>query len=85
MDGSEVWLVAAIIILAVIMCIYYSKSKHRFTKLLFGALTGVGMLYAAHFLLAAAGITLSANLFTLSVSAILGIPGVVLLVVGIFL
>lgn len=85
MSSSEAYLVVGIIILAVIMCIYYAKSKHRFTKLLFGAVTGVGMLYAAHFLLSAAGISLSANLFTLSVSAILGIPGVILLVIGIFL
>ena len=85
MERSEIFLIIGMVILTVAMCIYYAKSRRRFTKLFFGALTGAGALYLAHLILAATGYILSMNLFTFSVAAIMGIPGVLLLTVAQFL
>lgn len=80
MNTVEIVLCAVIIILAVIMLCYYTKSKGGFGKLLFSVISGIGVLYASGYIMLALGYTLSANLLTLSVASILGIPGVLLLV-----
>ncbi|MFZ2537426.1 MAG: pro-sigmaK processing inhibitor BofA family protein [Oscillospiraceae bacterium] len=85
MDIKEVVLTISIIILAVIMLVYYSKCKRKFTKLLFGLFSGIVVLYPVQIMITAMGGSLYVNIFTLCVSAILGIPGVVLLGVASFL
>ncbi|MEG0692416.1 MAG: pro-sigmaK processing inhibitor BofA family protein [Oscillospiraceae bacterium] len=85
MDIKEIILTAGVIILAVIMIVYYSKCKRKFTKILFGLFSGVAVLYPVQILIAALGGSLYVNIFTISVSAILGIPGVVLLGIVSFL
>lgn len=85
METTELFLLGGIAILAVIMCIYYSKCRHCFAKLLFGAASGALLLFPAHWLVGALGQALSVNVFTLSVSAVLGAPGVLLLAVAAFL
>lgn len=85
MERNEIFLVIGIVILAVAMFIFYSKSSKRFTKLIFGAFTGTGSLFLAHWILTSAGYVLSMNLFTFSVAAVMGIPGVLLLSIVQFL
>lgn len=82
MQYAEGLLVAGLVLLAVIMLVYYAKSKRRFTKMFVGAMSGAALLFPAQWILAAMGAALSVNLFTVSVSVILGIPGVLLLVVS---
>lgn len=79
MRPTEGILVAGIVLLSVIMFIYYAKSRRRFTKMFFGAMSGAALLFPAHWLLSAFGAVLSVNVFTVSVSLILGAPGVLLL------
>ena len=85
METTEIFLLCGVILLAVIMCIYYSKCKHRFAKLLFGAGSGALLLFPAHWIVTALGQALAVNVFTLAVSAVLGAPGVLLLAVSAFL
>jgi len=80
MELSEGLLLAGLALLFLIMGLYYAKSERRFQKMLFGSLSGVAALYPASLAAGAAGMSLSMNLFNLTVAAILGIPGVVLLV-----
>ena len=82
---TEGMLLAGIAVLFVIMGIYYARSRHRYRKMFFGALTGVAALYPASLAMTAAGIPVAMNLFNVTVSAILGIPGVMLLLVSRFL
>ncbi len=85
MDGQEWILVAGIAILLVITCAYYSKSKKRIRKMLFGSLSGIAVLYPVQLAMSSFGYGISMNLFTVAVSAVLGIPGVVLLAASQFL
>lgn len=78
-DTGELLLALGIVILTVIMLMFYSKCRRKFSKILFGFLSGVAVLYPISFLVTALGGTLCVNIFTVSVSAVLGIPGVVLL------
>lgn len=79
MQQPEFFLVVGIIVLMVIMIYYYAKCKRRFTKLLFGAISGAGLLFPACWILNAMGYVFSVNVFTVSVSVVLGMPGVILL------
>lgn len=79
MDIKELLLAICIAILAVIMLVYYSKCKKKFSKLLFGTLSGVAVLYPIQILITSLGGILYVNLFSVCVSVILGIPGAVLL------
>ena len=79
MDINELVLTGGLILLAIVMIAYYAKCKRKFSKLLFGLFSGVLVLYPAQMMITALGGSLYVNIFTVSVSAILGIPGVVLL------
>lgn len=81
METKELILTAGVIILLVVMIGYYSKCSHKLKKLLFGSLSGVAVLYPASLIIGAMGYGLTMNLFTVSVSVLLGIPGVALLIV----
>lgn len=85
MDSGECILTVGIIILGVVMIIYYTKSKHRISKFLFGTLSGIGLLFPAQWILGALGMGFSINFFTGSVAAVLGMPGVLLLAASCFL
>lgn len=85
MEAREWFLLGGIVILFVIMGCYYARSNKKFRKMLFGTLSGVAVLYPATLIMTAFGLTLSMNLFNVAVSAILGIPGVVLIVAAQFL
>lgn len=85
MNGSEWFVVGGIVVLAVLMIMYYTKSSKRIRKLLFGSLSGVALLYPAQLVLSSMGYAISMNLFTVSTSVVLGIPGVLLLAVAQFL
>lgn len=89
MDIKEVFIIAGLFILLVIICMYYAKCKCGFLKkvcfLFFGALSGMAVLYPTQLILSHFGYAFSINLFTLSVSGILGIPGVALLVTVVLL
>ncbi len=85
MDIKEVLLTISIIAIAIIMFTYYAKCKRKFTKLLFGLFSGIAVLYPVQIMITAMGGILYVNIFTLCVSAILGIPGVVLLGIASFL
>lgn len=80
MKVFEVVLVGVIVILCVIMITYYIKSKGGVGKFIFGVGSGIATLYLASFALTSMGYILSVNLLTITVSAILGAPGVLLLV-----
>lgn len=85
MDSKEWILTLGIIILAVVMIVYYTKSKRRISKFLFGTLSGIGLLFPAQWILGALEVEFSINFFTGSVAAVLGMPGVVLLAASCFL
>lgn len=79
MDLPEMLLLGGLLLLMTIMCGYYLKSRRRIVKLLFGSLSGVALLFPAQLILNGCGVPFAMNLFTVSVSAVLGIPGVALL------
>lgn len=80
MDNMEIVITAMSIILCVIMLAYYSKCKYKLRKLILGCGSGIASLYFAHFIFNSMGGGLSINLFTCMISAALGIPGTVMLV-----
>ena len=76
---TEGMLLTGIGVLFIVMGMYYARSRRRYRKMLFGSLTGIAALYPASLAMAAAGFPVTMNLFNVTVSAILGIPGVLLL------
>ncbi|WMJ24425.1 pro-sigmaK processing inhibitor BofA family protein [Paludicola sp. MB14-C6] len=79
MSTFEIVLMISLIILFVIMCVYYSKCKHKFIKILFGFCSGIVLLYPVKLILSSFGHIIDINIITISISAILGIPGVALI------
>lgn len=79
MDITEICIVGAIIIIAIVMGAYYTKGKRRFLKVMFGVCSGIAVLYPAQFIIGLFGQSISINLLTISVSAVMGIPGVALI------
>lgn len=79
MDLFEIALLSSLIILFVLMIAYYSKCKQKIVKLLFGICSGIVLLFPVQLILASLGVNISINILTLSVSGILGIPGVILI------
>lgn len=79
MSSFELMFTASIIVLAVIMITYYTKTKKRLSKFIFGVGSGIGGLYLISMIVSNMGFQLPINLLTLTVSGILGVPGAVLL------
>lgn len=77
---TEGILIAGLIILSVIMIVYYIKSKKKVSKFLVGVGSGLGSLLVFSYILGGAGYALSLNFVTIAISAILGIPGVALII-----
>ncbi len=82
MDSQEMLLLGFLLVLLAIMCVYYAKSQKRIRKLLFGALSGVILLFPIQLILSGLGYAITINLFTVTAAAILGIPGTILLTVA---
>lgn len=82
---SEGLLAGGVILLFVILVMIYSKKKRLIGKLLYGGISGVAVLYPVQLALSAAGYEISWNLFTIAVSAVLGLPGVALLAAAVLL
>lgn len=82
MDSQEMLLLGFLLVLLAIMCVYYAKSQKRIRKLLFGALSGVILLFPVQLILSGLGYAITINLFTVTTAAILGIPGTILLTVA---
>lgn len=79
MSSFEIGLILSLILLFVIMCVYYSKCKHKFVKILFGLCSGIVFLYPVKLILSNFGYVIDINIITISISAILGVPGVALI------
>lgn len=74
-------LAAAIIISVIIILTVSFKSKHFLKSVLLTALSGLTGLFAVYVLSWFTPLSLPVNLFTASVSAIGGIPGVIMLLI----
>ena len=77
--GEGIFILGSII-LCVIMFVYYIKSKKKISKFIVGVGSGLGSLLACSYILNGVGYAISVNFATLSISAILGIPGVALII-----
>ena len=75
------FLIGASIVCAVLIFAYYVKSGHFFKSFFKGTILGVICLVAVVFGGKYININLPLNVFTLSYSAILGLPAVVLMVI----
>lgn len=75
-------MLAALILCAVIILLVSYKSKRFFTSLFLTAFSGASSLLAVHVLSWFTPISLPVNLFTVIVSLISGIPGVVALLIS---
>ncbi len=64
---------------AVLLLLFYIRQRHRIRTFLLGSISGVSVLVLLHFYGGFIGFTPSLSAFNLIFSAILGIPGVVLL------
>ena len=83
MYNAVFWSIWAII--GIIMLIFYGRTKRPVKNAVVGmSLGGIGLV-GVHFLGGYIGITLALNLFNTTISLLLGVPGVILLVVGNFL
>ncbi len=80
--NGEIILWGILVVSAIIMLIYYGKSDAPIRSSLKGVFFGAAALAAVHFLGAYFSFTLPLNIFNIAVSLILGVPGVILLVLG---
>lgn len=71
-----------LIVSGVILLLVMVKSRHFFKALFLSVLQGVSALFAVNLLTAFTGVALSVNAITLAISAVAGIPGVILLLAG---
>lgn len=70
-------LVAALILSVIIILAVSFKSKHFLKSVFLTAFSGLGGLFAVHVLSWFTPLSLPVNLFTVAVSALSGIPGVI--------
>ena len=69
------------IIIFIINIRYFRKREKKWKTALIGMGSGVAALIPLHFLLEMSGIMLAINYFTILVSMVLGIPGVILMII----
>ena len=79
MDSAKLFLGFIFVIYLVIILITYFKSKRFFTALFFVALQGVCALFATNLIGKYITVHIPVNIFTLSISSIGGISGVIML------
>ncbi|MBQ7861050.1 MAG: pro-sigmaK processing inhibitor BofA family protein [Clostridia bacterium] len=77
MNINTVLLISTLIISAIIILAASLKSKKFLKSVILSALSGLSGLFAVHVLSWFTPLTLPVNLFTVSVSAVSGIPGVI--------
>jgi len=75
----EMVLAAVLAGVSLLMGIEYLRQRHRLSAMILGAGSGIAALLLLHEYGAALGFVPQLNLLTLGISALLGIPGVVLL------
>ena len=81
MSLTEGIMTATLGVLLVVNIIYYTKCKHKIRKFLVGSVLSMAMLYPIIKLLGNFGINIAFNYVTCITTAILGIPGIILLIV----
>ena len=69
------------IIIFIINVMYFKKRENKWRTAIIGMGSGVAALIPLHFLLQMSGIMLAINYFTILVSMVLGIPGVILMII----
>ncbi len=84
MTFHRILFVSAFILSLIIILTISFKSKHFFKSVLLTALSGAGSLFALQLLSCLTHITLPVNVFTVAVSTLSGIPGVVALLLTSF-
>ena len=77
MSVNTAILIAALILSAIIILAVSFKSKKFFKSVILTALSGLSGLFAVHVISWFTPLSLPVNLFTVSVSALSGIPGVI--------
>lgn len=82
---SEIILWVALALCGVAMLIYYGKSDAPVRSAIKGMFTGAAALAVVHFAGEYFSICLPLNIFNIAAALILGIPGVILLIIGKFL
>lgn len=84
MDLVSILFIGAFALSLIIILTVSLKSKHFFKSLFLTAFSGLGCLFAVHLLSHFTALTLPVNTFTLAVSALSGIPGVIALLFSAF-
>ena len=82
MNINVTLLISALILSAIIILAVSLKSKRFFKSVVLSALSGLSGLFAVHVLSWFTPLTLPVNLFTATVSAVSGIPGVIGLLIS---
>lgn len=83
--GDELFLTIGLVVIAALMLWYYAVTGKRIRKLIFGSVSGLLLLYPAQWIVTAMGGVMTVNLFTTTVAALLGIPGVAVLSISVLL
>lgn len=78
-SGETMTLLFSILILSGIFIGIFALKKMKFTQILLVITSGISALLACDFVLSLFGQNMPVNLYTLSISAVGGIPGVILL------
>lgn len=84
MDFVNILFISAFAFSLIIILTVSFKSKHFFKSILITAFSGIGALFALHLLSQFTAITLPVNIFTVTVSSLSGIPGVIALLLTAF-
>ncbi len=77
MEMLSFWLIWGV--LGAVMLIYYMRCAHKIRSVLWGTVSGLAGLVLMHYFGGGIGFSPEFNLFNIMQSAILGIPGVVLM------
>ena len=74
--------IIALSVSALAILISFIKSGHFFSSLILSAVQGLTALFAADYIGAFIGVAISINAFTLTLSSLGGIPGVIFLLIS---
>lgn len=80
METTSFWLIWAV--LGAAMLIYYMRCRHKLRSMLWGITSGLAGLVLLHYFGSGIGFSPELNLFNIMQAGILGVPGVVMMVVG---
>ena len=81
--SAQIYILAVALVAAFALTLIVSfKSKHFFSSVFLTAVSGTGALFAVNMLSSVTGVSIALNYITLSVSAFLGMPGVISLVIS---